>query len=408
MQLRYRYRIDPTPGQQEALARTFGCARVVWNDALATRRVRREAGERWLKTGDLMRVLITDAKRTPERAWLSNAPVGVLQQSLRDQDKAWSRYFEALKARKAWQQAGRKGPKPRRVGRPRPKRRKAEQAARYTRSDRWKITDASRLRLPKVGDVAVRWSRDLPAEPSSVTVILDCSGRYHASFVVDVPDEPLPVTGHEVGVDLGLTSFIATSDGEHVPAPKHLRRAERHLGKAQRRMHRRQKGSANRRKAKRRVARMHARVADRRRDFLHKLSTRLIRENQAVYVEDLCVEGLARTRLAKSVHDAGWSMFTNMLVYKAQRHHRVFAKINRWYPSSQLCSACGVSDGKKPLSVRSWMCAGCGAAHDRDVNAAKNILAAGRAERRNACGADVRPLARAAVGVEAGTHRGAA
>jgi putative transposase len=147
-------------------------------------------------------------------------------------------------------------------------------------------------------------------------------------------------------------------------------------------------------------------VADARRDHLHKLSTGLIRDNQAVYVEDLCVAGLARTRLAKSVHDAGWSMLVRMLVYKAERHHRTFVKVDRWLPSSQTCSACGVPDGPKPLSVRAWTCAACGAVHDRDVNAAGNILAAGRAERRNACGAPVRPEVIPARRWEAGTHRG--
>jgi putative transposase len=174
---------------------------------------------------------------------------------------------------------------------------------------------------------------------------------------------------------------------------------------------RKQKGSKNRERARRRVARAHARVADARRDWLHKLSTTLIRENQAVYVEDLAVAGLARTRLAKSVHDAGWSQFVAMLEYKAERHGRVFARVGRWEPTSQVCAACGVKDGPKPLSVRVWTCAACGVEHDRDVNAARNILAAGRAvtgTSPNACGLNVRRRSTGAVGVEAGTHEVAA
>jgi len=184
--------------------------------------------------------------------------------------------------------------------------------------------------------------------------------------------------------------------------------AERRLRKAQKALSRTERGSRNRDKARIKVARVHARVAVTRRDWLHKESTRIIRESQAVYVEDLCVAGLGRTRLAKSVHDAGWSAFTRMLEYKAHRHGRTFGKVGRFEPTSQVCSACGVNGGPKPLSVRTWTCAACGAVHDRDVNAARNIVTAGRAGTLNACGDGVRPgLALAAVG-ETGTRRSAA
>ncbi|GAA3104757.1 hypothetical protein GCM10017600_67950 [Streptosporangium carneum] len=193
------------------------------------------------------------------------------------------------------------------------------------------------------------------------------------------------------------------SDGQRVGNPRFLRRAANKLRRAQRSLSRKQKGSANRGKAVVKVAKAHARVADARRDHAHKLSTRLIRDNQAVYVENLSVSGLGRTRLAKGVHDAGWSQFTAMLEYKAKRYGRTFARVDRWFPSSKLCGACGVIAESMPLSVRSWTCP-CGAVHDRDVNAAKNILAAGRADRLNACGGTVRPgLAPARPG-EAGTH----
>jgi putative transposase len=176
------------------------------------------------------------------------------------------------------------------------------------------------------------------------------------------------------------------SGGRKIANPRFLRRAERKLRKAQKALSRKAKGSRNRDKARVRVSRVHAKVADARRDWLHKESTRIIRENQAVYVEDLCVAGLTRTRLAKSVHDAGWSAFTAMLEYKALKHDREFRKTGRFEPTSQVCSACGTKDGPKLLSVRAWTCSACGTVHDRDVNAARNVLALGRRESQNARG----------------------
>ncbi|MBB4778093.1 putative transposase [Actinomadura catellatispora] len=266
------------------------------------------------------------------------------------------------------------------------------QAVRFTRNARFTVTAGGKLRLPKIGDVRVRWSRDLPSAPSSVTVIKDAAGRYFASFVVETADGPLPEVAAEVGIDLGLTHFAVTSDGRKITSPRFLRRAERRLRKAQQALSRKQKGSQNRRKAVAKVARMHARVTDARRDHHHKLSTQLIRDNQAVYVEDLAVNGLARTRLAKSVHDAGWSQFVARLEYKAERHGRTFTKVDRWFPSSKLCGACGTVAEAMPLNVREWACP-CGAVHDRDVNAANNILAAGRADSLNACGGTISPSA---------------
>jgi len=270
------------------------------------------------------------------------------------------------------------------------------------------VLENGRLRLPKIGDVPVRWSRALPAAPSSVTVIRDAAGRFFASFVVVVTQEPLPETSAECGIDLGLGYFAVLDDGTKVTAPRYLRRVEKKLRKTQKSLSRKQKGSANREKAHARVARVHAKVADARRDFHHKLSTAIIRENQAVTVEDLAVNGLARTRLAKSVYDAGWSSFTSMLEYKAKLYGRNFTLVGRFEPTSQVCSACGVKDGPKPLSVREWQCGACGTVHDRDVNAARNILALGRRERLNARGGDVSPSLAVAVAGEAGSRRGAA
>ncbi|NYF59134.1 RNA-guided endonuclease InsQ/TnpB family protein [Micromonospora purpureochromogenes] len=392
MQLRYNYRVYPTPAQQASLARAFGCARVVFNDGLRARQQAREAGEAYLSDGDLSKRVITQAKQTPEREWLGEVSAVVLQQALADLNVAYRNFFTSISGKRQ----GRK------VAPPRFRSRKDNrQAIRFTANARFKVLDNGRLRLPKIGDLAVRWSRHLPAAPTSVTVIRDAAGRYFASFVVVAADDPLPPVDAEVGIDLGLTHFAVLSNGKKVAAPKFLRRAARKLRRLQQDLSRKQRGSNNRKKAVVKVARAHARVADSRRDWQHRLSTRIIRDNQAVYVEDLCVVGLGRTRLAKSVHDAGWAQFVQMLEYKAARRGRTFAKTNRFLPTSQTCSTCGRIDGPKPLSVRSWTCP-CGAVHDRDVNAARNILAAGRAESLNACGAQVRPAPLPAPRREAG------
>jgi len=398
MQLRYNFRIYPTPGQRMALAKAFGCARVVYNDGLRIRQEAFKAGLPYIKDADLQKQVITEAKKTPERAWLSEVSNVVLVQSLNDLHKAYRAFFSSITGK-------RKGPK---IAPPKFKSRKdTRQAIRLTRNG-FAIRPNGRLYVAKVGDIRVRWSRELPSKPSSVTVIKDSAGRYFASFVVEVDDKPLPETTCEVGIDLGLTHFAVLSNGKKIASSKFLRRAERRLRKAQKALSRKQKGSNNRKKAVARMAKLHARVADARRDHHHQMSTAIIRENQAVFVEDLNVKGLGRTRLAKSVHDAGWGQFVAMLEYKAARYGRTFARINRFAPTSQVCSACGVLDGPKPLHVRSWTCKECGTVHDRDVNAARNILAAGRAERLNACGGDVRPPFGVADAVEAGTHRSAA
>jgi putative transposase len=237
----------------------------------------------------------------------------------------------------------------------------------------------------------------------AVTVIKDPAGRYFASFVIQTGPGTLPETEPVIGIDLGLHHFAVLSDGRKITAPRFLRRAENKLRRAQRTLSRKQKESKNRDKARVKVARAHARVADARRDFCHQLSTALIRDNQAVAVEDLCVRGLARTRLAKSVHDAGWSAFVGMLEYKARLYGRAFHRIGRFEPTSQTCSACGVKDGPKPLYVREWQCPACNAWLDRDINAAVNVAkAAGLAV--TACGAQVRPGLALAQRSEAGTH----
>ncbi|POM26664.1 putative transposase [Actinomadura rubteroloni] len=392
MQLRYNFRLYPNGPQRAALARAFGCARVVFNDALRAREDARAASRPFMSSRELSRRL-TAAKRTPERAWLGEVSAVVLQQSLRDLDAAYRNFFDGLKGKRP------------RTGPPRFKSRKdRRQAVRFTANARWKITPSGDLSLPKIGDVRVKWSRSLPSTPSTVTVIKDSAGRYFASFVVDTRPEILPKATTEVGIDLGLGYFAVLSDGTKIDSPRFLRRAEKKLRRAQRAFSRKTKDSKNREKARLRVARVHVQVGDARREFHHRLSTRLIRENQAVAVENLAVKAMARTRLAKSVNDAGWSTFVSMLEYKAAKFGREFHRIGRFEPTSRVCSACGMKDGPKPLRVRVWTCGACGATLDRDINAAVNIgRAAGLAV--TACGARVRPECVPARRGEAGTHR---
>jgi putative transposase len=380
IQLRYSFRMYPDATQQAALVRAFGCARVVFNDAVRAREDARKAGQPFPTAGQLSTRLITEAKRTAARSWLGEVSAVVLQQSLRDAESAYRKFFESLKGK-------RKG---RKAGAPRFKSRKdARQPIRFTANARWSITGSGRLKLPKIGAVKVKWSRTLPSTPTSVTVVKDTAGRFFASFVIDTDPAAdamrMPESDRISGIDLGLIHFAVLSDGTKIDSPRFLRRAEKKLKNAQKELSRKQKGSKNRAKARLKVARAHAGVADARREFLPharlrsrggtpiQLSTQLISENQGIVVEDLSVAGLARTRLAKSVHDAGWSSFIGMLAYKAERYGRTLVKIGRFTPTSQTCSTCGVKDGPKPLGVREWTCSACGTVHDRDTNAAINV-----------------------------------
>jgi putative transposase len=394
VQVRYRYRIYPARGQQQALARVFGCARVVYNDCLRLRDACHAAGEKISDT-EVQRRVITLAKLTSERAWLGGVASVALVQACQDARRAYRNWFDSLNGR-------RKGPK---IRHPKPRRKHGRQSIRLTRNGF--ALHGERLYVAKVGDIRVEWSRALPSVPSSVTVIKEADGRYYASFVVERQATPLPACDRDVGIDLGLASLIVTSNGEIIGNPRFLRAKERTLARAQRGLSRRRKGSANWGKARHRVAVLHRKVRETRLDHAHKIALRLVRDNQAVYAEDLAVSGLMRTKLAKSVADAGWSQLIRCVEDKAAQYGRTFARIGRFEPTSQVCSACGVKDGPKPLSIRIWACAACGTVHDRDVNAARNILAAGRADNSNACAAGVRPRP-VAAGAETGTHRSAA
>ena len=399
---RYRYRIEPSPVQRSMLARTFGCCRVVFNDAVRLRQDRWRAGEK-LSPTEVQRRVITEAKTLQERGWLAEVASVALVQSVRDAHRAYQNFFDSHGGR-------RKGPK---VGRPRFKSRKDNrQSFRLTRNG-FSIRPNGRLYLAKVGDVKTRWSRALPSPPSSVTIIREPDGHYYASFVVEVPPTPLPTVAREIGVDLGITMLATCADTtdtrRDIANPKHLACRQRRLARLEREKTRRAKGGKNRAKTRRQVAAAHGKVARARLDYQHKQALLLVRDNQVVHVEDLNIAGMVRNRrLARAIHDAGWAQFVRLIKEKAQRYGRTVHTVSRWLPSSKTCSACGHVMGELPLRVRVWTCPSCGTVHDRDHNAAINILAAGQAERQNACGAQVRPPCGEAPGDEAGTTPDAA
>jgi putative transposase len=358
----YRFRFYPTPEQEMILAKTFGCARFAYNYML---RLRTDA---WFKEQKRVgyhetSTLLTELKKTPEHAWLNEVSSVPVQQALRHLQTAFNNFFA------------------KRAAYPTFKRKDGPQSAEYTTSAfKW---DGKSLKLAKMDEpLAIRWSRQIPkaAKVTMVTVSKDAAGRYFVSLLCDDTVSPKPEAAGKVGIDLGLTHFAILSTGEKIAAPNTFRKYEAKLAKLQRRLAKKQKGSKNRAKARLKVARLHAKIADARRDFLHKLSTRLINENQVIAVESLSVSNMQKNRcLSKSIADASWSEFVRQLEYKARWYGRELIGIDRWYPSSKRCSDCGYTMPKMPLSVREWVCPECGSTHDRDVNAARNILAAGLA-----------------------------
>ncbi|MEV0895835.1 RNA-guided endonuclease TnpB family protein [Actinoplanes sp. NPDC049802] len=418
MRTAYKCRAYPTPEQAAVLNRTFGCVRLVWNKTLADRRAAfSQRGER--TTYQQTDAALTGWKKTEELAFLSEVSSVPLQQTLRHQHTAFAGFF-AKRARY-----------------PRFKSRTGRQTAHYTRSA-FRIKDGE-LRVAKTGGgLRVAWSFPevdfATLDPTMVIVSRESDGRWFVSFAMDVDQPaPLPQIGREIGIDLGLTDFAVTSDGDRIANPRHLQRKARNLARYQRRLARCEKGSANRRKARIRVAVAHRKVRNARRDFLHKTSTMLIHAADTIVVEDLAVANMtrrpkpvprrdgtyapngaaAKAGLNKSISDAGWAEFRAMLQYKAARAGRTLVVIDRWYPSSKICSNCGHLLPKLDLATRHWTCPACRTRHDRDVNAAKNILAAGQAVAGHnpgeACGADVRQqgssLLRSAVKQEPHTAR---
>jgi putative transposase len=368
----YRYRFYPSPEQADLLNRTFGSVRWVYNRALAERSRAWTQEQRRVTFADTCRML-TGWKQDPETAWLYEVSNVALQQGLQHLQQAYVNFW------------GKRGRYPKFKSKHRSK-----ASATFTTSGfRYRNGQVTLAKMSSSLDI--RWSRPLPegAEPSSVTVSRDAAGRWHISILVEEAVPTLPPLESAVGIDAGITSLVTLSTGEKVTNPRHERRDRKRLALTQRRLSRKQKGSANRAKAKLKVARVHARIADRRRDHLHKLSTRIIRENQTVIIEDLSVRNMVRNHsLARAISDAAWADLRAMLEYKADWYGRTVIAVDRWYPSSKTCSACGAITAKMPLSVRKWTCQ-CGAVHDRDVNAAKVLLAAGLAVA--ACGDGVRP-----------------
>ena len=395
MKLRYRYRIYPTPQQKSALARLFGCCRVVFNDALAFCRENYWNGNKFVGYKEWAKSL-TESKNTEERKWLKEVSSIPLQQSLQDLKTAYKNFFDSCKGE-------RKGKK---VKPPKFKKRRSKQSARFTRNG-FKINQHT-VTLPKIGDLKVVWSRELPSDPSSVTVTKDSANRYFLSFVCEVKRNPLPQNDQSVGVDLGIADFATLSTGEKIKSPKPLKRNLRKLRRLQRNLSKKQKGSNRRERARLKVAKVHAKVADVRTDFLHKLSTRLIQENQLISLEDLNVSGMVKNHcLARAISDLGWRSFRTMLEAKGGMYERDVRIIHRWEPTTQKCSCCGFRGGKKELDVREWTCLNCGAVHDRDINASKNILkvAGGQSETQNGCRRECETVESTAVPSEASTHR---
>ncbi len=369
----YKYRFYPTPEQAAELSRTFGCVRKVYNLALEARTAawnQRHERVTYLQSS----ALLTQWKRSKDLAFLAEVSSVPLQQALRHLQSAFARFWDNQ------------------AHYPRFKSRKKSRAsAEYTRSA-FRYRDGQ-LHLAKMTrPLSVVWSRPLPdgAEPSTVTVTRDPAGRWFVSLLCKCAVEPHPASDSVAGIDAGITSLATLSTGEKIANPRHERRDRARLALAQRRMARTQKGSANRDKARLKVARVHARITDRRRDFLHKLTTRLVRDNQAVVIEDLTVRNMVRNHhLARAISDAAWREMRGMLEYKCEWYGRDLIVIDRWYASSKTCSGCGHYAGPIPLNVREWQCVNCGTRHDRDINAAINIRAAGLAVL--ACGASVRP-----------------
>lgn len=373
MKRAFKYRFYPTDAQAAELSRTFGCVRKVYNLALAART------EAWMRQERVSYIqtsaMLTAWKKTEELAYLNEVSSVPLQQALRHLQTAFTNFF------------GKRARYPRFKSR-----KKSRKSAEYTISA-FRFRDG-KLTLAKMAEpLDIVWSRPLPegAQPSTVTVSQDAAGRWYVSLLVEDPTvQPLPAAGTAVGVDVGLDHLLTLSTGEKVANPRHERRDRARLAKAQRQLARTAKGDgANRRKAREKVAKVYARIADRRRDHLHKLTTRLVRENQTIVIEDLTVRNMVKnSRLARAISDAAWADFRSMLEYKAHWYGREVIAVDRWFPSSKLCSACGTLRDKLPLNVRTWTC-DCGTTHDRDVNAAKNLKAAGLAV--SVWGAGVRP-----------------
>jgi putative transposase len=373
MEKAHRYRFYPTPEQESLLRRTLGCVRLVYNKAL------HERTQGWYERQERIGYnqtssMLTTWKKEEDLDFLNEVSCVPLQQGLRHLQTAFTNFF-----------AGR-------AKYPNFKKKHQGGSAEFTKSG-FTFKDGQIYLAKCKQPLPIRWSRQLPkdCQPTSVAVNLHPSGRWHIAIRFDdLTIKPLPINDKSVGIDLGVTSLIATSNGDKVANPKQFRNHHIRLRLAQKRLTRKQKGSKNREKARVKVAQIHLEISDSRKDFLHKLTTQLVRENQTIAVETLSVKNMVKNhKLALSISDSGWGEFVRQLDYKCRWYGRVLVKIDRWFPSSKRCSHCGHIVDKMPLNIRSWICPQCGTDHDRDINASKNILAAGLAV--SVCGATVRP-----------------
>lgn len=357
MKQRWTFRCYPTPEQEAILARTFGCARFAYNRFLAERTAAFQRGERmnYAQTS----AALTQLKRDPDFVWLNEVASVPLQQSLRHLQTAFRNFFE------------------KRSRYPKFKRKSGKQAAEYTQSAfRFEIGN-QRLLVTKLGRLKVKWSRYVPVQPTTVTVIQKPSGKYFVSLVVDVQPAPLPDTGQSVGIDFGINRLATLSTGERVPNPRYLSRYQKQLKRQQQALARKQKGSNRYKRQRKRVARLHEKIANCRDDHQKKLAWRLVAQYDQIFVEDLNLRGMVKNHnLAQALNDAAIGTTIRAIETKATMHGKEVTKIDRFFPSSKMCSKCGTLQSRMPLSVRNWAC-DCGAVHDRDENAACNVLAVG-------------------------------
>jgi putative transposase len=357
----FKYRFFPTDEQVAQLARTFGCARYVYNQALELRTTAWRQEKKSVGYHETA-ARLSEWKKEPDRAFLSKVSSVVLQQSLRNLDTAFTNFFE------------------KRAKYPRFKSRRSYQSARYA-TNAFTLRDGQITLAKQSAPLNISWSRPLPddARILSLTVSRDRAGRYFVSILVKTDIKPLKKAKAEIGIDVGIKTLATTSDGQKIENPRPLLRREKRLKRLQRGLSRKVKGGNNRQKAKLRISKLHARISDTRRDTLQKFTTRIISENQAVFVEGLNVVGMTKNHsLAKHIVDAAFGEIFRELEYKAEWHGRTYLELDRFFPSSKLCSSCGHLLDELPLSVREWDCPACGVHHDRDINAAINIRKAGR------------------------------